>query len=84
MGIAAIAEGVETESQVAGLKMLGCEVAQGFYFSQPLRAGDFDELLTRHFAPVNGAATGPRDVAGRRAADAVARGGVTAAAARVR
>jgi EAL domain-containing protein (putative c-di-GMP-specific phosphodiesterase class I) len=84
MGIAAIAEGVETESQVAGLKVLGCEVAQGFYFSQPLRAGDFDELLTRHFAPVNGAATGPRDVAGRRAADAVARGGVTAAAARVR
>jgi len=24
-------------------------VAQGFYFSQPLTAADFGELLTRHF-----------------------------------
>jgi diguanylate cyclase (GGDEF)-like protein/PAS domain S-box-containing protein len=53
MGIAAVAEGVETESQVAGLKVLGCQIAQGFYFSQPLRASEFDELLIRHFAPVN-------------------------------
>ncbi len=51
MGISAVAEGVETEDQVAGLKMLGCQVGQGFYFSQPLRAEEFDELLTRHFAP---------------------------------
>ena len=50
MGIAAVAEGVETEGQLAGLRMLGCPVAQGFYFSQPLRAGEFDDLLTRHFA----------------------------------
>jgi EAL domain-containing protein (putative c-di-GMP-specific phosphodiesterase class I) len=56
MGIAAVAEGVETESQVAGLKVLGCQIAQGFYFSQPLCAEEFDELLTRHFRPVNGAA----------------------------
>jgi diguanylate cyclase (GGDEF)-like protein len=50
MGIAAVAEGVETEGQLAGLRTLGCPIAQGFYFSQPLRAGDFDDLLTRHFA----------------------------------
>jgi EAL domain-containing protein (putative c-di-GMP-specific phosphodiesterase class I) len=30
--------------------MLGCPIAQGFYFSQPLRAEEFDGLLTRHFA----------------------------------
>ena len=52
MGIATVAEGVETKSQVAGLKMLGCEVAQGFYFSHPLCADEFDQLLARHFAPV--------------------------------
>ncbi|HEY7144272.1 MAG TPA: EAL domain-containing protein [Streptosporangiaceae bacterium] len=52
MGIAAVAEGVETEHQVAGLRVLGCEVAQGFYFSQPLCAGEFDDLLTRHFTQV--------------------------------
>jgi EAL domain-containing protein (putative c-di-GMP-specific phosphodiesterase class I) len=30
--------------------MIGCQVAQGFYFSPPLRAEDFDQLLSRHFA----------------------------------
>ncbi len=49
MGITAVAEGVETEDQVAELKMLGCQVGQGFYFSRPLRAEEFDGLLTRHF-----------------------------------
>jgi diguanylate cyclase (GGDEF)-like protein/PAS domain S-box-containing protein len=49
MGIATVAEGVETEGQLARLRTLGCPVAQGFYFSQPLRAAEFDELLTRHF-----------------------------------
>jgi len=50
MGILTVAEGVETEDQLAALRMLGCPVAQGFYYSQPLRAEEFDELLTRHFA----------------------------------
>jgi len=50
MGISAVAEGVETEDQLAGLRLLGCPVAQGFYFSQPLQAQEFDDLLTRHFA----------------------------------
>ena len=50
MGISAVAEGVETEDQLAGLRLLGCPVAQGFYFSHPLQAQEFDDLLTRHFA----------------------------------
>jgi diguanylate cyclase (GGDEF)-like protein/PAS domain S-box-containing protein len=45
MGIAVVAEGVETEDQVTELSMLGCHVGQGFYFSQPLPAADFDVLL---------------------------------------
>jgi diguanylate cyclase (GGDEF)-like protein len=56
MGISAVAEGVETEDQVAALKMLGCPVGQGFYFSPPLRAEEFGDLLTRHFAPTAGPA----------------------------
>jgi diguanylate cyclase (GGDEF)-like protein/PAS domain S-box-containing protein len=51
MGISAVAEGVETKDQLAELRLLGCPVGQGFYFSQPLRAEEFDELLTRHFTP---------------------------------
>jgi diguanylate cyclase (GGDEF)-like protein/PAS domain S-box-containing protein len=49
IGIAAVAEGVETADQVAELQVLGCQVAQGFYFSPPLRAAEFDELLDRHY-----------------------------------
>jgi diguanylate cyclase (GGDEF)-like protein/PAS domain S-box-containing protein len=49
IGISTVAEGVETEDQAAGLKLLGCQVAQGFYFSRPLGTEDFDALLARHF-----------------------------------
>jgi EAL domain-containing protein (putative c-di-GMP-specific phosphodiesterase class I) len=55
IGISTVAEGVERPDQVAELQVLGCKMAQGFYFSQPLRAAEFDELLTRNF----GRATGP-------------------------
>jgi EAL domain-containing protein (putative c-di-GMP-specific phosphodiesterase class I) len=50
IGLSAVAEGVEIEDQAAELNMLGCPVGQGFYFSQPLPAGEFGELLVRHFA----------------------------------
>jgi diguanylate cyclase (GGDEF)-like protein/PAS domain S-box-containing protein len=50
MGISALAEGVETGDQVAALKMLGCRIGQGFYFSQALASPDFEELLRRHYA----------------------------------
>jgi diguanylate cyclase (GGDEF)-like protein/PAS domain S-box-containing protein len=59
MGIASVAEGVETEDQAAVLKMLGCQIGQGFYFSQPLPAEAFDTLLTRHFAPGDAAPAEP-------------------------
>ena len=49
MGITAVAEGVETQGQAAELTALGCPTGQGFYFSRPLPASAFDELLTRHF-----------------------------------
>jgi diguanylate cyclase (GGDEF)-like protein len=49
MRIVAVAEGVETAGQLAGLRMLGCPVGQGYYFSRPLPAKEFDRLLDRHF-----------------------------------
>ncbi|MEP7025947.1 MAG: EAL domain-containing protein, partial [Actinomycetota bacterium] len=49
MGISAVAEGMENEDQLAELQLLGCHVGQGFYFSHPLRADKFDDLLTQHF-----------------------------------
>ena len=36
LNMAAIAEGIETEAQLAQLQALGCEFGQGFFFSRPL------------------------------------------------
>ena len=41
MNLKVIAEGVETQEQRNCLTTLGCEFAQGFYFSRPLSADDF-------------------------------------------
>src|SRR3954468_5065750 len=41
-----IAEGVETPEQAQVLVDLGCRLAQGFYFSRPLPAADFDKVLS--------------------------------------
>jgi diguanylate cyclase (GGDEF)-like protein/PAS domain S-box-containing protein len=45
LSIDVIAEGVETASQVAALRGLRCELAQGFYFHRPLTAQAISELL---------------------------------------
>ena len=39
------AEGVETPEQLAYLRGLGCEMAQGYLFSRPIPADDFARLL---------------------------------------
>jgi len=42
-----VAEGVETPDQLEFLKTLGCDQYQGFHFSTPVSAADFEELLRR-------------------------------------
>jgi len=41
----AVAEGVETSIQADALAALGCELAQGFYFSRPLNPEAVADLL---------------------------------------
>jgi EAL domain-containing protein (putative c-di-GMP-specific phosphodiesterase class I) len=45
LGLLAVAEGVETEAQLARLARLGCPEAQGFLFARPMAIGAFEALL---------------------------------------
>ena len=47
LNVPVVAEGVETESQLGILKSMGCQVIQGFYFSRPVPAEDFEEFIRR-------------------------------------
>ncbi|HEB49165.1 MAG TPA: GGDEF and EAL domain-containing protein [Desulfobulbus sp.] len=48
LGLAVIAEGVETEDQLALLRTLYCSGGQGFLFSRPLPAAGIMDLLRTH------------------------------------
>ena len=46
LDLSVVAEGVETPDQLAELRTLGCELAQGFLFSRPIPPDQILELLT--------------------------------------
>ncbi|MFA7430570.1 MAG: EAL domain-containing protein, partial [Rhodospirillaceae bacterium] len=45
LGLAVVAEGVETADHAAFLKSLGCLYAQGYHFARPMGAGAFRDWL---------------------------------------
>jgi diguanylate cyclase (GGDEF)-like protein/PAS domain S-box-containing protein len=45
IGSTTVVEGVETLSELEQIESLGCDVAQGFYFSRPLPGDAFGEIL---------------------------------------
>ena len=48
LGFRVLAEGVETEEQVALLKNAGCRFAQGFYYARPMPIDEFLDFLDHH------------------------------------
>ncbi|MBS9405693.1 EAL domain-containing protein, partial [Halomonas sp. TRM85114] len=53
INVQVVAAGAETEKQLQFLSRAGCDYAQGFLFSSPLRQDDFEALLRRdsHYEP---------------------------------
>jgi len=45
LGLKAVAEGVETESQCRFLRRHGCDEIQGYLFSKPVTAAEFEAML---------------------------------------
>ncbi len=45
--VTVVAEGVETEGQLALLQESGCDLVQGYYFSRPLPPEEFEKLIER-------------------------------------
>ncbi len=57
LGLSVIAEGVEREEQLACLRELDCDNAQGFMFSRPMDAQETEAYILRHTQA--GPTTGP-------------------------
>lgn len=47
LGIKVIAEGIETADQQQLLSAMGCDYGQGYLFSRPVPAGEFEKLLQK-------------------------------------
>jgi EAL domain-containing protein (putative c-di-GMP-specific phosphodiesterase class I) len=47
LGLAVIAEGVETEEQLLFLADIGCHAYQGYLFSRPLLPDAFEKFVRR-------------------------------------
>jgi len=48
LGMQTVAEGVETAAQLDALKKLGCDQVQGYLFSKPLSASEFNTFVVAH------------------------------------
>ena len=45
LSVPVIAEGVETEEQLHALRLLGCDIVQGYFFSKPVPPEDFEPFI---------------------------------------
>jgi EAL domain-containing protein (putative c-di-GMP-specific phosphodiesterase class I) len=51
LGLAVVAEGVETEAQAAFLRGRGCTLMQGFLFSRPVQADQITAMVLNPVQP---------------------------------
>jgi EAL domain-containing protein (putative c-di-GMP-specific phosphodiesterase class I) len=51
LGLWVVAEGVEDQDTLEGLRLIGCDTAQGFHLSRPMPPRDFERWLQARPAP---------------------------------
>lgn len=54
LNLKVVAEGAENQDHINFLKEHGCNIVQGYYYSKPLRAEKFGELLKKGISPGSG------------------------------
>jgi EAL domain-containing protein (putative c-di-GMP-specific phosphodiesterase class I) len=52
LGLRVVAEGIETADEVSQLRVLGCELGQGFHFSRPVPPEELLLLQAPTLAPL--------------------------------
>ncbi|MDR3369807.1 bifunctional diguanylate cyclase/phosphodiesterase [Rhodoferax sp.] len=57
LGLSTVAEGVEAQNHLRALQRMGCHYAQGYYFSRPVPAEEFDAAVVR----INAMLMAPKD-----------------------
>jgi diguanylate cyclase (GGDEF)-like protein/PAS domain S-box-containing protein len=50
IGVTVVAEGIETEAQLAEVTRLGCDLGQGYLFLRPVDAAEIERLVVEHVA----------------------------------
>lgn len=50
LGVPVVAEGVETKAQLDMLKCMGCQVIQGYFFSKPVPAEEFEKFIIKEIS----------------------------------
>jgi EAL domain-containing protein (putative c-di-GMP-specific phosphodiesterase class I) len=45
LGMRVVAEGVESQEIEASLRLMGCDVAQGYHYSRPVTCDEFMQLV---------------------------------------
>ncbi len=51
LGMDVVAEGVETQEQMALLRQLNCQSGQGYFFSKPMRVHEAKKIIADTYAP---------------------------------
>ncbi|HEY0431098.1 MAG TPA: EAL domain-containing protein, partial [Pyrinomonadaceae bacterium] len=51
LGMDVVAEGVETQEQMALLRNLSCQSAQGYFFSKPMSIADAEKIIAETYNP---------------------------------